>query len=439
NLTISGVSDIYNNLTLADGVTLGLGGNTMYFRSPNSALTTQGADTAMITLSGGQLWSVSSNVTLGSGVTVSGSGHLRGTTIINDGMVASSGGTLTVWPTTFSSNGTLLANTGSILAVNLTNPFSNTGIIDLQGGTVSTNKDLTNAIGGTIQGVGSINLNGFDLINDGIIAPGNSPGRLTINGDLLMNPGSVTNVEIAGTDPVAPEFDIIDVTGSATLDGTLNITHFGGFTPTPGDGFKIITCGVACTNDFTAINPPATYTYVGIPGAQNYNLINSLPGAILWDNEAGTGMWDNPLNWVGDVAPIANDTVIMNVGGGTSVTYNPGTLLLDSLYMAEQLDVASGSLTITTHIDSSDQLTISGGSLALNGTTNLDTVNMAAGTLAGTGTVTVNGAMNWNGGTISGASTNVAGTAQLNLSGGANKVLSAGSFNNAGMATWTDT
>ncbi|MCP4043366.1 MAG: hypothetical protein GY731_15650, partial [Gammaproteobacteria bacterium] len=34
NLTISGVSDIYNNLTLADGVTLGLGGNTMYFRSP---------------------------------------------------------------------------------------------------------------------------------------------------------------------------------------------------------------------------------------------------------------------------------------------------------------------------------------------------------------------------------------------------------------------
>lgn len=38
---------------------------------------------------------------------------------------------------------------------------------------------------------------------------------------------------------------------------------------------------------------------------------------ILWDGDAGNGVWSDPLNWASDVAPTASDRAIFTVGSDT--------------------------------------------------------------------------------------------------------------------------
>jgi outer membrane autotransporter protein len=58
---------------------------------------------------------------------------------------------------------------------------------------------------------------GNTTINGGTLAPGNSIGTITVNGNLVFGPGSTYDVEVS---PVSA--DRTDVTGSATLDGTVH-------------------------------------------------------------------------------------------------------------------------------------------------------------------------------------------------------------------------
>src|SRR6185436_19330638 len=49
-------------------------------------------------------------------------------------------------------------------------------------------------------------------------------------------------IEIAGTEPGAT-YDRLDVTGLATLAGTLNVLLLNGFVPTSGDRFEVMRFG----------------------------------------------------------------------------------------------------------------------------------------------------------------------------------------------------
>ena len=64
--------------------------------------------------------------------------------------------------------------------------------------------------------------------------------------------GALMQIIIGGTRP-GIDFGQLQVSASATLGGTLIATNATGFTPTPGQTFRVITCGVACNGTFTNV------------------------------------------------------------------------------------------------------------------------------------------------------------------------------------------
>jgi hypothetical protein len=84
-------------------------------------------------------------------------------------------------------------------------------------------------------------LTGVDLTNP---VAGFDPGliwtaeALTINGNYTQIAGATLDIDLGGA--TAGLYDVLDVTGTAMLDGSLKISLAGGFTPTPGDLFPIL-------------------------------------------------------------------------------------------------------------------------------------------------------------------------------------------------------
>ncbi len=75
--------------------------------------------------------------------------------------------------------------------------------------------------------------------DEATIAPGASPGTLTV-GSLNMSAGGILEIELAGPTPGA-EHDVLAVTTSATLGGTLRLTLLNGFAPPAGSTFTFLT------------------------------------------------------------------------------------------------------------------------------------------------------------------------------------------------------
>jgi len=82
----------------------------------------------------------------------------------------------------------------------------------------------------------------MDVYNDGIVAPGYSPGRIDISGDYTQS-GTLT-MELGGADPGTGS-DQLNVSGQATLGGTLELKLYNGYKPTEGQTFDIVTFGSA--------------------------------------------------------------------------------------------------------------------------------------------------------------------------------------------------
>jgi hypothetical protein len=190
---------------------------------------------------------------------------------------------------------TMTRNTSTGTAT-LNVPFENAGTLDLQTGTLShpayswtQTAGLTNVHagatlsanpeiqGGTFEGGGTVAGN---LTNTGgSVAPGASPGTLTITGDYTQAPGATLDVDLAGTTP-GTQFDHLLVGGVATLDGTLAL-HSGVFTPTITDTFKIIAGASSRIGTFSALTGSGAGN--GIAYSAQYDadgatlLVNSTP------------------------------------------------------------------------------------------------------------------------------------------------------------------
>jgi hypothetical protein len=140
------------------------------------------------------------------------------------------------------------------------------------GGTLIVNSPLTVTGGSTfIQTTGlltgSSTLIG-DVINAGTVAPGNSPGTLTINGNYTQTGTGRLEIEVGGT--AAGQYDRLIVTGTANLGGTLNTTLVNGFTPAPGDSFPVLQY-TGSTGSFAQVTGALT----GTPGSGGLTLVPS--------------------------------------------------------------------------------------------------------------------------------------------------------------------
>ena len=145
---------------------------------------------------------------------------------------------------------------GEVRVANETVVWS-TGELQLEGGVLKTGElDISTAgafrfTGGTLTADAVTG----DLLNEGgTVAPGASPGPMTIAGDYTQLGAAELQIELGGLTPDA-EHDQLIVDG-ATLDlaGTLELVHLAGFDVRVGDLFDVITFTGTRNGTFDAVN-----------------------------------------------------------------------------------------------------------------------------------------------------------------------------------------
>ena len=88
---------------------------------------------------------------------------------------------------------------------------------------------------------------------EGSLSPGNSPAGISFGGDVVLGTGSVTLIELAGTD--AGEYDQLLIAGNLEVGGQLNVDLLDGFAPEAGDLFDILDFATL-SGSFAAMNLP---------------------------------------------------------------------------------------------------------------------------------------------------------------------------------------
>ena len=122
-----------------------------------------------------------------------------------------------------------------------------TGTLSLGQSATLTTPALTIENGGTLMGTGTIRGN---VINSGVISPGNPFGTLTIRGNFTQTGNGIFRLELGGTAP--GDFGQLAVTGRASLNGTLQLVRVGSFQFMPGDKLVFLTAG-SVTGSFSSI------------------------------------------------------------------------------------------------------------------------------------------------------------------------------------------
>ncbi|MBI1925276.1 PEP-CTERM sorting domain-containing protein [Candidatus Poribacteria bacterium] len=153
-------------------------------------------------------------------------------------------------PGAFSNAGIIMIDTGSMFTVDgaATNDYTQTAGMTTVNGTLTV-PDRVDILGGSLFGNGTIN---GDVFNTVAINPGNSPGLLSIVGDYTQDPLGILNIELGGL-LQGITYDFLNISLTAFLDGTLNVSLFGGFFPSVGDAFEILRSN-SLSGTFTTIN-----------------------------------------------------------------------------------------------------------------------------------------------------------------------------------------
>lgn len=144
--------------------------------------------------------------------------------------------------------------------INITNSVGE-GVLDISGAlrlnssTVVVDR-LMLSTSGVLRGDGLVTMafSAHEFEANGEMAPGNSPGILTIDGNLSMSTTTTLRIELGGT-AVGTEYDRLVVTGLADIDGTLSIVLTNGFVPSAGDAFDVLTYG-SHSNEFAVRDLP---------------------------------------------------------------------------------------------------------------------------------------------------------------------------------------
>ena len=375
-------------------------------------------DTSTPTFDGGSI-TVASAVVLSSNFTVSGTPALSTTAgaIIVNSNIAGSGAT-------FSAAGGV--ETGIVGTYGF---GSNT--LDLTGGTTTVASgstldagalELTN--GSTLAGAGTVDAAVTNTT--GTVSPGNgSPGVLSIDGSYGQGGGGTLAIELDGV-TAGTGYAQLAVTGTATLAGTLALTNEIGFTPPQGAQFELLTSS-GLSGAFTPVTGADDYLtpqYVDVgpvAGVTLTTLPASCPSSNFDAYTASTGDWSTGANWSTGAVPTGSEVACW--ASTTTVTVSDSESV-DSIQADGSLDIAGGTLTLTSASDNSsvDDLSLTGGG-ALTGSSGP--------------TLTVAGDFQWTSGTVSpdGASIATAGT--ITLGSGAQTGGTAGTFSAAGVLAGT--
>lgn len=178
-------------------------------------------------------------------------------------------------------NGVVLNNTGTVRVeagtLRLSQAFDNQGLIEIAAGAelASLVTDFANA--GTLAGDGTVRTvhSSFSLTNTGTLAAGglNDAGTLSLIGGLTQQAGGIFLVDLGGT--AAGSFDLLAVSGNASLAGTLAVNLLAGAHFNVGDSFTVMTWGQRLNDSQFAsldLSQAQGYTFATDYGANSLTL-----------------------------------------------------------------------------------------------------------------------------------------------------------------------
>ncbi len=181
--------------------------------------------------------------------------------------------------------------------VTASGPGGNGTVNVADGGTLSAGT-IVNGTTGSITGGGGL-IQG-NILNSGTIGPGNSPGLMSVIGDVDFLSGGTLALELGGL-VVDTGYDRLDIAGTATLEAgsIFDIDLFGGFTAGLGDTFDVLVADNISVVDLGA-------------------LIFDFSGALL-----GSG-----LSWQASIIDGARDSLRLSVVQTEVAVTEPSTLPL---------------------------------------------------------------------------------------------------------------
>ena len=155
----------------------------------------------------------------------------------------------------FTNSGAVTIGAGSSFTMGSsgTNNYTQTGGSTVVDGTLQAT--TVNLNGGDISGTGALVAN---VENEGSVDPGDAPGTLTIEGNYTQGSGGVLDIEIDG----ASDYDRLIVTGAAQLNGTLNVTFGGGFSPYDFETFSDVMTFTSVTGNFSSVDQPGNWVEI---------------------------------------------------------------------------------------------------------------------------------------------------------------------------------
>lgn len=172
------------------------------------------------------------------------------------------------------------------IAVADVGPGSAGTLIVADGGTVHASNNVQIRPLGVLQGNGTIDC---PLQMAGLFQPGLAgAGKISVTGDLDMQPTSRTQIEIGGATPVS-QHDQVVCLEQVMLDGQLEISLIGGFEPLSGQTFDVLLSapsGLAGTFDSvvgTAIGSDLRFTVEYLSDRVRLAVVASCPGDLNGD------------------------------------------------------------------------------------------------------------------------------------------------------------
>jgi len=294
----------------------------------------------------------------------------------------------------------VLLNNSGVLEVSagnlyIRNEFYNTGTVNVRGGIADFSGDFYQSNGsivlhngrlnssrtlniqnGQIGGYGTIagNVNNSGLINPFVDGPlGSQISTLNISGNYSESNSARIDIQIKGRS-AGTGFDVINITGAASFDGTINVSFLDNFMPILGDRFRVINYGSFTGSDnldfsdlilgnglrlnpifdskhltfvvASSVGPDASNDAYGANKNQRL-IVNDIQGVLANDIHPN----NDSLNTLLVTGP-SNGNVSLNSTGSFTYDPNPGFIGTDTFtYKAVDrdgdFDVATVSISVT--------------------------------------------------------------------------------------------